>query len=411
MIAFHYPPFSGGSGVHRTLKFTKYLPEFGWQPLVLTANRQAYSHSANGHSEVPDGVETIRAFALDAKRHLSFRGKYLQCLALPDQWISWWPSAVVEGLSLIRKHRPDVIWSTYPIATAHLIGLTLNRLSSIPWIADFRDPMTDTDPQSGQEYPLDARIRRANARIERWTMNHCTRAVVTTPGTLSIYVNRFPAVSENRWKLIPNGYDEDDFLAAEQHVCSRARNGKPATFVHSGLLYPHARDPKMFFAALAGLRRAGVISPSRVKIVLRATGYDDFYRPQVQDLGLADMVFFEPAVSHREALIEMLNAHGLLVLQASSCNMQIPAKLYECLRARRPIFAMTDPAGDTAAVLRSEGMKFIVPLDCKQTIADNFVRFLSAAEGWHHTSSSEDRHSRKARTRDLVELLDSVSAA
>ena len=70
-----------------------------------------------------------------------------------------------------------------------------------------------------------------------------------------------------------------------------------------------------------------------------------------------------------------------------------------------------DPAGDTAAVLRSEGMKFIVPLDCKQTIADNFVRFLSAAEGWHHTSSSEDRHSRKARTRDLVELLDSVSAA
>ena len=198
MIAFHYPPFSGGSGVHRTLKFTKYLPEFGWQPLVLTANRQAYSHSANGHSEVPDGVETMRAFALDAKRHLSFRGKYLQCLALPDQWISWWPSAVVEGLSLIRKHRPDVIWSTYPIATAHLIGLTLNRLSSIPWIADFRDPMTDTDPQSGQEYPLDARIRRANARIERWTMNHCTRAVVTTPGTLLIYVNRFPAVSENR---------------------------------------------------------------------------------------------------------------------------------------------------------------------------------------------------------------------
>src|SRR6185295_18814484 len=128
MVAFHYPPFSGGSGIHRTLKFTQYLPEFGWQPVVLTASRQAY-RSQNGQRAIPQGIEIARAFALDTKRHLSFRGKYLQSLALPDQWVSWWPAAVARGLSLIRRHRPKVIWSTYPIATAHLIGLTLHRLT------------------------------------------------------------------------------------------------------------------------------------------------------------------------------------------------------------------------------------------------------------------------------------------
>src|SRR5437879_1067053 len=196
MIAYHFPPFGGGSGIHRTLKFSRYLSDYGWQPTVLTINPRAYPRTEEIDRDGSMGVRTIRSFALDTARHLSIRGAYPRWMALPDRWMSWWPSAVAVGAALIRTHRPDVIWSTYPIATAHLIGLTLNRLSSIPWIADFRDPMTDTDPQSGQEYPLDARIRRANARIERWTMNHCTRAVVTTPGTLSIYVNRFPAVSE-----------------------------------------------------------------------------------------------------------------------------------------------------------------------------------------------------------------------
>src|SRR5437879_13642453 len=110
MIAFHYPPLSGGSGIHRTLKFSKYLPEFGWQPIVLTASQQAYSSPVQDDQEIPDGVQIARAFALDTKRHLSVRGKYLRFLALPDRWISWWPCAVALGTSLIRRHRPSVIW-------------------------------------------------------------------------------------------------------------------------------------------------------------------------------------------------------------------------------------------------------------------------------------------------------------
>src|SRR5437879_12311645 len=95
MIAFHYPPFSGGSGIHRTLKFTKYLPEFGCQLIVLTASRQAYrSPATDVEGQIRRGIEIASAFALDTKRHMCFRGKYFQSLALTFQWVRWWTSAV-----------------------------------------------------------------------------------------------------------------------------------------------------------------------------------------------------------------------------------------------------------------------------------------------------------------------------
>jgi hypothetical protein len=98
MIAFHYPPMRGSSGIQRALKFSQYLPEFGWQPLVLTVNPRAYeSVSHDQMCEVSDHVRVARAFALDTARHLSLRGRYPGLLALPDRWISWWLGAVPRG--------------------------------------------------------------------------------------------------------------------------------------------------------------------------------------------------------------------------------------------------------------------------------------------------------------------------
>ena len=408
MVAFHYPPWSGGSGVHRTLKFTKYLPDYGWQPIVLTASRRAYGETGASPSAIPEGVEVARAFALDAARHLSFRGSYLRWTALPDRWISWWPGAVVVGRRLLKQYSPDVIWSTFPIATAQLIGLSLHRLSGIPWVADFRDPMTEVDPQTGQEFPEDPAIRRFNGLIERPAVKHCSRAVFTTPGTMAMYARRFPEAPKSHWAVIPNGYDEEDFAAAEHAVPPRTPDGGPAVLVHSGVLYPVARDPTSFFAALSDLRRSGRISPATVKIVLRACGSEELYRPQLRALGIDDIVFLEPTISHHDSLVEMLNADGLLVFQASNCNWQIPAKLYECLRAGRPIFAMTDRKGDTAAVLRSEGMESIAALDSKAEIAEGLLTFLASLKNAGNRVSLASSHSRRARTGELAALLDSV---
>jgi hypothetical protein len=407
MVAFHYPPWSGGSGVHRSLKFSRYLPEYGWQPIVLTASRNAYPQNGGHGCEIPPGVMVSRAFALDSARHLAFRGAYPKWIALPDRWVSWWPSAVALGFRLLREYRPHVIWSTFPIATSHLIGLSLHRLSRTPWVADFRDPMTEVDPQTGEQFPTDPAIRKANSWIEGPTVKHCTRAVFTTPGTRLMYAAHFPEVPRERWTVIPNGYDEEDFADAERSITPRPAGG-PAVLVHSGLLYPDARNPRPFFEAVADLLRAERIQPATLKIILRASGYPDLYRPQLRELGIDSIVSLEPAVSYRQALAEMLSADGLLIFQAANCNWQIPAKLYECLRARRPIFALTDPQGDTATVLKTEGGT-IARLNSKRDIAAGLLKFLSTlADRKDVVNSRIESYSRKSRTRELAEVLDSV---
>ncbi|MEP6606550.1 MAG: glycosyltransferase, partial [Nitrosospira sp.] len=213
MIAFHFPPLRGSSGIQRTLKFSKYLSEYGWEPILLTAQSRAYSSTSNDLvGEIENLASVHRAFALDTSRHLSVLGHYPNILALPDRWVSWWLGAIPLGLSLIRKYRPDIIWSTYPIATAHLIGLSLCRLTGIPWVADLRDPMTDVN------YPPNRLTRRIYQWIEKKTIIHCTRAVFTTPGAISAYKARFPQVPSARLCLIENGYDEENFVAAEHGI-------------------------------------------------------------------------------------------------------------------------------------------------------------------------------------------------
>jgi len=223
-----------------------------------------------------------------------------------------------------------------------------------------------------------------------------------------MYSERFPAVPKSHWTLIANGYDEEDFVTAEGAVQPRSSSDGPTVLVHSGVLYPVARDPSCFFAALSELRRSRQISPANLKIVLRACGSEALYGPQLRSMGIDDIVFLEPTVSHKESLIEMLGADGLLIFQASNCNWQIPAKVYECLRAKRPIFAMTDRAGDTAALLRSEGVQSIAALDSKDEIAMGLMSFLDSVRNGANQARFPEKHSRQARTRELAALLDSI---
>ena len=415
MVAFHYPPVSGSSGVHRALSFSRYLPQYGWDPIVLTVTPNAHAAVESGESRIPPGVRVERALAFDSARALSIKGAYPRALALPDRWVSWLPGGVVKGLSLIRRHRPHLIWSTFPIATAHLIGLGLHRLSGLPWVADFRDPMTERDPLTGEEFPSDPTVRKVNGWIERAAIRRCARAVFTTAGTAEMYAQRFPEIDPSCWAVIPNGYDEDSFRLADTRV-NQERSGQAGKIVllHSGTLYSHARDPKTFFEALAELRGAGEIGPTTLSVVLRGSGQETLYQSYLKELGLEDMVRLEGTVPYNEALAEMLSADGLLVFQASNCNWQIPAKIYEYLRARRPILAFTDCNGDTAKLLRSEGIDTIVPIDSREDIARGlrtFLRSIRQGAASQATQEGVERHSRRLRSRELASLLDQVTGA
>jgi hypothetical protein len=276
-------------------------------------------------------------------------------------------------------------------------------------VADFRDPMTE------EEHPPDPMQRRVYRWIERRTMARCRTAVFTTPGGLRMYADRYPGAKENRLAVIENGYEEASFASAER-IAPEVRRTHPHQLVllHSGVLYPAERDPRSFYRAVAGLRREDKLTPSSTRIVLRGTGHDAYHRQLIEESGIGDIVTVEPALPYREALREMMDVDGLLVFQAASCNDQIPAKVYEYFRARRPILALTDPRGDTALALKKMGFEAIVPLDDEARIKEGLIDFLaSIREGRAHVAADEKvrQHSRTARSAELARILDEVTGS
>jgi hypothetical protein len=406
MVAFHYPPMRGSSGLQRTLRFGNYLPDFGWDVRILTVNARAYPEVT--HDQLGDislQVVVRRTFCLDAARHLSIRGRYPRGVALPDRWASWALSAIPAGLLECWRWRPDVIWSTFPIATAQLIGRSLHGLSKVPWVVDLRDSMTEAD------YPFDATVRSSYRRLESDVVKQAAAIVFTAPSTCRIYKARYPEERHDAWQVIQNGYDEENFTAAERGAGAPILK-RPLKLLHSGLMDPYDRDPLPFFDALADLRRTGTVEARDVRVVLRATGHDALYAREIATRGLQDLVVLEKPLPYNDALAEMLQSDALLLFQAPCCNHQIPAKLYEYFRARKPILCITDPSGDTAAEARAAGITQVLPLKDPVLLAAGLRDFFAGRLPMSSLRASEAAiaaSSRRGRTAQLAALLDRVA--
>ena len=409
LIAYHYPPVRGSSGVQRTLAFSKYLQEHDWQSIVLTAHPRANENSSDDQmDDIPEQVIVRRAFALDTKKHLSIKGRYPSFLALPDRWSSWWLGGLVSGLLLIKKYRPKVIFSTYPVATAHLIGYTLNKLTGTPWVADFRDSMID------DSFPVDQKLRAVHSFIEKRVVESASRVLLTTKGAVKMYRERYPSVPDHKWQCLPNGFNEEIFSDVESSLI-RPNAGENETgrlvLLHSGVIYPSERDPVCFFQALKNLKNHNKIDHTKLSIVLRATGHDAYLKQLIKKHGIEDLVQLKPGLPYREALTEMINADALLILQAANCNHQIPAKLYEYFRSKRPIFAMTDITGNTATELAGAGYTDIVQLSDADKIASSLMLFISSVEKGTAPIATDEiimKFSRQSQTEDLANIFNEL---
>ncbi len=401
MVAYHFPPQAGSSGLLRSLKFCRYLPQFGWMPTVLTIDPRAYERTEGSQmAEIPAEVNVIRAFGLDSQRHLSLGGRYLSYSALPDRWVTWLAGAIPAGLYNIGKHNIDVIFTTYPIATAVLIGYILHRLSGKPWIVDFRDSMTE------EGYPEDRLRRRIYRWIERKAIQHGSRFIFTAPAAVRMYLERYPNLSPDQCLLLPNGYDESDFegLAPQPAVHAQLR------LLHSGLIYPWERDPRPFFRALARLKAEGEISSDTLSIDLRATGGAEAeFKKQVGELGIQDVVHFLPALPYRASLQDAAEADSLLLLQAACCDHQIPAKAYEYLRLNKPILALTTHNGNTAGLLNEVGGATIADIADDDAIHAALLRFLTQVRAGTHSLPLPAKYRSYSRRVQAEQLADCMS--
>lgn len=414
LVAFHFPPFGLSSGSRRTLAFARYLPGYDWQPHILTADVRAYELVKDEESrDVPEGLPITRAFAFDAARDFSVFGRYPKRLAVPDRWMSWQYFACNAGLRVIRASSPGVIWSTYPIATAHMVAAKLHVRTGIPWVADMRDPMVELDPFSGKEFPRDRHVRESRLRIEKRVAESASHVVFCTEAAREIFVDRFDKSIRDRTSVIPNGYDEEAFLDAE-----RSRNpeilgrSKKIRIVHSGSVYSgDDRGPDALLEAIKTLHERNEL-PEDFRVILRATGNDDEIGKSISRSGTAKFVELAPPLPYRKALEEMLSVEGLLLLQGSASNPAVPAKLYEYFRAQRPILALVHESGETAKLLRTLRAATIAPLDDSNTIADALRVFIRGCIAGNLPVADPrviQRFSRKDQTRELAELLSRIS--
>jgi glycosyltransferase involved in cell wall biosynthesis len=403
MVAYHFPPQAGSSGLLRSLKFCRYLPEFGWMPTVLTVHPRAYERVHEAQlAEVPADVRVIRAFGLDTRRHLAVREAYPRLLALPDRWISWLPAAVTQGLYTIKTRDIDAIFTTFPIATAVLVGYLLHRMTGKPWIVDLRDSMTEDN------YPADRLTRRVYRWIEAKAVRHAAKILFTAPAAIRMYCQRYPELDADKCMLLPNGYDESDF----EGIVPRRTLGRQIRLLHSGLIYPWERDPRPFFRALARLKAEGQISAETLSVELRACGAEDEFRQQVDALGIGDLVYFLPPIPYRASLQDCADADALLLLQAACCDHQIPAKAYEYLRSNKPMLALTTSTGDTAALLRETGGATVIDLADENALHDALPEFLRQVRSGTHPvplACKAKSFSRRDQSARLAECLSSVA--
>jgi len=392
MIALELPPCRS-AGVQRTLRFTEYLPTFKWQPLVVTATDDIYLNR-DENQKLPSGIENnlIRAKCYDASKKFSIKGKYFHWMALPDRYWPWYFDAVKQASKLIEEHKPDVIWSTYPVLSAHLIARKLHKKYDIPWVADYRDPLQCHYDESAKEYST------LKKWLEKSVIKHASKVVLTTDSSVDLYREIYQGQPETKFSCIENGfYSEQPKL----DVLENTDEKKQFNLLYSGVLYPNGRDPKPLFMALASLKKQGKIDADN--FVLNFRGTENNFENEIERYAIKDLINFLPSVSFAEALLEMSNASTNILIQDEVFNRQIPGKIFDYISARRPVLALTPNNSATKIVIDKFSFGFSA-----YTVAEIEEMIIKLMTTEIDCNEDISKFSRKNKTEELAEIFDQL---
>ena len=408
-VAFYYPPDATSSGVLRTLKYTQYLAEHGWRITVLSPHSSAYdSVDEASTAEIPPTVKVVRTPFVNTRRHLSLRGRYLALTALPDAHIGWLPWAVAAGMRVARSDPFDLVYSTSPPATAHLIAWRVARRLRKPWVIDFRDPWFEDIAEEGA--PAGPLFRAIDRRLEAGVVAAASHVVSTTDNVRGMLVERYRSLPSDRFSVIANGYDERDF--AHLPTASNSQTDH-FTMVHAGSINPHFRDPIPLLAALRRAADAGDVDAGRIKLRFLGGGphaESSALQQAISHYRLEACVEIVKRLPYAEGLRELAAADVLVLLQASEdTRALVPAKLYEYLRLGRPVLALT-LAGEVSALLsRTAGGFAVDPVDVEQlasVLAALYRDWSSGTLGAHRPDMDAlKRYERRALTGQLAAIF------
>ncbi len=412
MISYYWPP-AGGPGVQRILKFAKYLPEFGWEPIILTVNSgeyQAHDNSLNKDIRSDQKVYKTAAFGLYSLFKLiagkneiathqlsssteeslfSRLSRWVRLnLILPDGRIGWFPFAVRKGREIIAKNNIDLIFTSGPPHSVHLIGRKLAKQSSLPWVADFRDPWSERFYY--EENKRSVLADNIELAMEKSVLNNSTAITAASPGFIDLLLAKCDNTEKGH--VITNGYDQDDFIEITERADSQL-----TTILHIGNL----SNSQLPLSLLKVLQEKKDHSPDKFLLKLIGSVHPNIQR-SVTEYGLDDLVEYGPYLQHDLAVQEMQQADFLLTVVPDTANNTgiIPGKIFEYLKSGTAIILIGPPDCDAANIITAAGSGEVFDYNSTIELAEYIsARLTYEAEGI-------EKYNRVALTDKLSKIFD-----
>lgn len=462
IITYYWPP-SGGSGVQRWVKFAKYLPQNGWQPVIYTpdnpelsvidrtleddipeeavilkqpilepygiyrrlAGRRGITGEAAGRdttgraagmAEAVDrrnmtagGTEVnpinAQKKSLGQKISLWIRGNFF----IPDPRCLWVRPSVKFLKRYLSEHPVDVIVSTGPPHSMHLIARKIARATGIPWVADFRDPWTRMF--YFKHLPLTRPARRRHERLEKRVLDDANTVVAVSP----LVQDEFRQMTSTPVALITNGFDEEDFETADLEMRALeeetgSENGDFFNIVHTGLFAADG-NPLELWKALAGIAADDEEFASKLRIRL-AGKTDTQIVEAIAAEGLGKNLVNLGYVSHDGAVREQCGASVLILplRQEPEYRATLPGKLFEYLASRRPVIGIGQTDGAMARVLDDAHAGRTFGWDDAAGLKAELLRCWNLFREGRLDDNEEDigRYSRRQLTRQMAQLFESL---
>lgn len=433
IISYYWPP-TGGSGVQRWVKFAKYLPEEDWQPVIYTPeNPEQLAVDASLEAEVPSEAEVIRTritepYALYKKvlrrsghskeavevNPVNAQNKsFLQKAAMwvrgnffrPDPRCLWIRPSVRYLKKYLEEHPVDLIVTTGPPQSMHMIGLRLAKETGLPWVADFRDPWTKIF--YFKHLSMTPATERWHKKMEKAVLDEASAVVAVSP----LVQQEFQAMTDTPVELITNGFDECDF-PSEKDTEAYGGPDKDFTITHTGLFAADG-NPTVLWDVLREKYQADGDFRKRLRIKLIGKN-DEQILKALKDRGLQEALTDMGYQPHSVAVQQQRKA-SILILplrKEPEYKAVLPGKLFEYMASERPVLGIGQPDGAMAMILGEAKTGTVLDWDDKKGISEYIEKcWKMHLEGRLTTEGADiSRFTRRSTTRQMAGLFDRLTS-